>query len=313
VDVREFRTFAPCGYGNTNACAKQRMSQPFICHLRESDVPLALRLSTQSGWNQIHADWRRLISLWPQSCYAIWDADRLVATGTLAIFDRQSGWVGMILVDASRRGQGLGSAMMSHILRVADDSGITHLGLDATDLGRPVYVKQGFKEQCEIVRWIGETRRSIKPATRSATTSDWSSIMRLDREATCVDRGYLLRHLAAEAGVEVHAISDAPAINGFGLCRAGRTSAHIGPIIAQHPDAVFMLFEGLLDAVHSAGASQVIVDVPMASSLSLYLPSCGFRIARHLFRMSRPRHAALLCPALLTGPLVAAATGFEVG
>jgi hypothetical protein len=73
--------------------------------LESTDIPGALRLSTQAGWNQIDADWRRLIRLWPDGCLGGWrDDGTLVATATLATFDRSVGWVGMVLVDESCRG-----------------------------------------------------------------------------------------------------------------------------------------------------------------------------------------------------------------
>src|SRR5687768_3853716 len=52
-----------------------------------TDLPGALRLSAQAGWNQIDADWRRLVDLWPATCLAGRDDDgQLIATATLAVY-----------------------------------------------------------------------------------------------------------------------------------------------------------------------------------------------------------------------------------
>src|SRR5215468_6466276 len=45
--------------------------------LRPSDVPLAMQLSTEAGWNQTTDDWQMLIDLAPESCLGI-EVDRVL-------------------------------------------------------------------------------------------------------------------------------------------------------------------------------------------------------------------------------------------
>src|SRR5262245_45751116 len=89
--------------------------------LQLTDIPAALLLSTQAGWNQLDADWRRLIDLWPETCIAGCEDGKLVATGTLATYGADIAWVGMILVDESCRGRGLGGAIFDAIIALADE------------------------------------------------------------------------------------------------------------------------------------------------------------------------------------------------
>jgi len=91
-----------------------------IDRLTPADIPAALRLSTQAGWNQLEADWRRLIGLWPDGCFAGRVDGHLVATATLATYRPSTAWVGMVLVDESQRGQGYGGAIMDHVIAEAD-------------------------------------------------------------------------------------------------------------------------------------------------------------------------------------------------
>src|SRR5687768_10315056 len=95
-----------------------------VDRLSESDIDAALRLSTAAGWNQLGADWRRLIDLWPQFCLAGRVDGALVATATLAVYPQTAaglhaspvGWVGMILVDPAHRRRGYGGAMFDAVL-----------------------------------------------------------------------------------------------------------------------------------------------------------------------------------------------------
>jgi len=50
------------------------------------------------------------------------------------------------------RGQGLGTKMLDMAVEEAKAAGITKIWLGASELGRPVYKKYGFKETDE---WLG--------------------------------------------------------------------------------------------------------------------------------------------------------------
>ncbi|MCE9590646.1 MAG: GNAT family N-acetyltransferase [Planctomycetes bacterium] len=287
--------------------------------LHESDIPAALRLSTQAGWNQLHADWHRLLVLWPQNCIAGWEEDQLVATGTLATFGHAIGWIGMILVDESHRGRGHGGAIFDALLQCAELSGIRRLGLDATDLGRPVYLKRGFVDDAGIDRW---TRPASTAAPRPAPTTSqtgsivlhdkledahWHDLLTLDHAAAGVNRSALLRHLAAEPGAVTRmALRDGRVI-AAGIRRSGRNADAIAPVIA-HDRAVG---EAVIAALVQAGSPDraIIIDVPRETEIADALQSMGFTVARRLTRMLRPAGDG----PTLHSPAVLAGCGFELG
>ncbi len=60
--------------------------------------------------------------------------------------------------------------MMNAILDLAERKGIRVLGLDATDLGQPVYAKRGFVPLIGIDRWTGAAQPRPAPADRSSRT-----------------------------------------------------------------------------------------------------------------------------------------------
>ncbi|HZK80536.1 MAG TPA: GNAT family N-acetyltransferase, partial [Humisphaera sp.] len=137
-----------------------------IDRLTEHDLPAALRLSTQAGWNQLEADWRRLITLWPQGCFAGRKDGKLIATATLATYGQSLGWIGMVLVDERHRGHGFGGALLAAALLAAKELGVQTVGLDATDLGWPVYLRRGFRDVGGIDRWVCSPARCAGPASR---------------------------------------------------------------------------------------------------------------------------------------------------
>jgi GNAT superfamily N-acetyltransferase len=282
--------------------------------LRESDLPAALRLSTQAGWNQIDADWRRLLALWPDTCLAGRLNDQLVATATLATYG-DVGWVGMVLVDESHRRRGFGGQMFNAILKLGRARGVRSFGLDATELGRPVYLRHRFVDAVGIDRW--ERRASPGwhgkvPLPASCSSTPRASVLAhatqramentdLDHRSSGVDRRRLLTCLAAERDVQAFAIEG----EAFAVLRRGRTAAHLGPVVARDEDRA----EAVLSAALARGAGDgVIIDVPRGR-LASFLPRHGFEPVRRLVRMQTADTPA----PLLAGPGVFAACGFELG
>jgi GNAT superfamily N-acetyltransferase len=269
--------------------------------LRAQDIPNALRLSTQAGWNQIDADWQRLIDLWPSTCLAGWREGQLVATATLAIYGDQLAWVGMILVDEACRGQGFGGQIMDAILHVADQSSVKSIGLDATDAGRPVYLKRGFVDVCGIDRRRAANLPVVQPgATTALRERDWPALLVFDRQQVGFDRSALLAHLRAESGTSIAVVRDESSFDGYGIRRPGRGADQVGPVVVAHPGAA----EALIDRL-TGGAGDVILDTFRGEAFSTSLDNRGLAVSRRLTRMTRPARVDL--------PQPICAAGFELG
>ncbi len=286
--------------------------------LRIEEIPQALRLSDQAGWNQLTADWRRMLQLWPEWCLAGRESGQLIATSTLAVYDGSLGWVGMVLVDEAQRGKGVGGAILNRLIQLADQRGVSRLGLDATDAGRPVYLKRGFADVAEIARWTGPAQAlspRLEPAVPAISLGedDWRDLLALDRACAQIDRSSLLKQLAAEPAALLATTRDGgQRLAGAGFARAGREAAFIGPVIAGSQEIAGALLARLLSAIHDRmGPTRVLVDVPAHGWLEPSLQQSGFQVQRRLTRMVRDGHAGDTAP--LADPRLVAAAGFELG
>src|SRR2546423_14270320 len=123
--------------------------QETLRSMRAEDVPAAFNLSAQAGWNQTEEDWRTLLELAPKTCLAIEVDGELAATTTLVCYGSRLAWIGMVLTKASFRGHGFARRLLTQALALADEMQIESVKLDATDQGRPIYEKMGFR--CEQV------------------------------------------------------------------------------------------------------------------------------------------------------------------
>jgi GNAT superfamily N-acetyltransferase len=280
-----------------------------IAKLTARDLPAAMHLSTQAGWNQIEADWARLIDLEPDHCLAGWMGCRIVATATLIRYSSRMGWVGMVLVDTEYRGRGFGGQMMDAVLELADQSNVAVLGLDATDAGRPLYVKRGFVDIAGINRRViaGEDRTDFTGCDIALREQNWAGLLALDREVLRVDRSAFLKRLAGESVVRV--IHGNERLIGFGFRRHGRLADQIGPVVAESVDAGRMLIQSLASRQESEPARNVLLDTFRDSALSEWFESMKFPTIRRLMRMIRGEN----CAESMSRPNVFAAAGLELG
>ncbi|MFY9847858.1 MAG: GNAT family N-acetyltransferase, partial [Trebonia sp.] len=151
--------------------------------------------------------------------------------------------VGMMLVAARYGRMGLGRALMEHLLAEAGDATVT---LFATDLGKPLYDKLGFRTIRRSAAFTGPFRADpflAEPAVTTATTdnskmrtrpaaaADMASIIDVDKAAFGADRSRLLRRLPAFAG-QLLVLETGRSIAGFAAAWQNHTSTVIGPVVA---------------------------------------------------------------------------------
>mgnify|MGYP006173085049 CR=1 FL=1 len=80
------RMFAPDGRPRIDRrvlAAKAEELDGTIRKLTAVDVSAALELSEQAGWNQLEADWRRMLELEPEGCFGVEADGRVAASATV--------------------------------------------------------------------------------------------------------------------------------------------------------------------------------------------------------------------------------------
>lgn len=268
--------------------------------LLPADLPGALELSTEAGWNQVLGDWERMQALWPKGCFRLRAGDAPVSTTIAVTYDVRLAWIGMVLTRQACRGQGYASRLLEHTLAYLDEAGVECVKLDATDLGRPVYQKAGFVDERKVSRWL---RRKSAISARPPRMENWidTDLQETDRKAFGTNRGRLLDHLA-----ERNSVFALPG-QGYGILRPGRTAMHFGPCVAEtHYDAREIL-SGVLSR---QGREDIIWDLADDNEGAVRLAmECGFQRTRKLTRMYRGKESRQLA----YHTKIYALAGFEFG
>lgn len=288
-----------------------------IRQLRHEDIPRAMSLSSQAGWNQAPSDWRRLIDLTPNGCFAGWVDEDLIATSTLVTYrdasgdyksEYRAGWIGMVLVEESYRRQGYGMRIFEHALKKALEWNIPEIGLDATSAGRPIYEENGFVAVGGIQRWQGVLNASQLQSQKRRVNRDPNlrKVLRLDRLSCEINRAGLLSQLANEDGVQIILISDSNTDEdlGYAFVRPGRVHRHLGPLLASDLDTL----RTILGAVEELFVTpHVIMDVH-GRDVYPTLRQANLTNHRNLTRMTHRKKYRMFMAEEIVG-----AAGFELG
>jgi GNAT superfamily N-acetyltransferase len=278
--------------------------------LTPADADMLVPLSTEAGWNQVTADWRFMLT--HGRAFGVRGKDgRWLASALVLPLGSRVAWISMVLVSARERKRGLGGTLL---LRCFDDAsaGGALAGLDATELGRPVYVRHGFRDLYALRRWK-LTQPMDRPATplhgvrlRRVTGSDLSALRSYDTRKSGFERAHVLAELASRMpALATVAEADDGSIHGYALARDGRIATQIGPVVADREDIAI----ALMSRAMQSGAQPYVLDVPDEHRRVIeWLETNGATAPRTFMRMVRGHGADLVEPShifALAGPELA--------
>jgi GNAT superfamily N-acetyltransferase len=284
-------------------------SGPQFRPLLPGEVPSALRLSRLAGWNQTEADWERLVRLNPAGVCVWRDQEEVRASFSVTPYQgtQRIGWIGMILVDPAFRNRGIGSAALAAALHHIREQGLDLAGLDATDLGEPVYRKHGFVSIRPMTRWRGRLKFGGGPLPDSpCVPPPLEAVAAFDQRCSGVDRSPLFHHLL-QSGARLLALKEETGdLAAFGFLRPGREAWQLGPVVAPRESRIPQLFDAVVQLVGEG--NECLCDVPDGAIPQDQLRAVGMEASRHLQRMTLPAGRDVLC-----GPGIRCVSAFEMG
>jgi GNAT superfamily N-acetyltransferase len=259
--------------------------------LTARDVPDLMRLKEAAGWNQTPEDFHRLLRLEPDGLFGVDLDGRLAASASVITYGQELAWIGMVLTAPEYRGRGLARRLMDHSIAYC---GTRLIGLDASDMGKPLYVSLGFKDQCPIERW----RREPGAASFGVHVEVLRVDAALDRTSFGADRLALLNDLATSGG--------ASSGSGYALMRPGSSAHYFGPCVCADVRDFNVL---LRHCVELHGHGPIVMDLfPHNTAVADIARLSGFTPIRRLTRMFLPE-----MPEPLPHDRICAIAGFELG
>jgi len=270
-------------------------SDPALGHeapLRAAELGDADALVAEAGWNQVAADWRIFLDL--GTVYAVRNsASRVIATAATLPYGGRFGWISMVLVAGTYRGQGLARRLLNRCIADLTASDVIPV-LDATPAGRSIYLTLGFHDAWGFHRLAGKgtagNQRFPPPPTgiriQSIDDSIYDELCRYDAAVFGADRSGVLARLRGRLpGAELVALQD-NGICGFLLGRDGQSAMQLGPLVAENTTVAQALLARGLATIEGP----VYIDLADAKApVRAWLDGLGFAAQRPLTRMLHRR------------------------
>ena len=192
-----------------------------------ADIEPASEAILADDWGDRRA-WFRFAASHPECrIFVAEGADGAIVGTGVATISGPVAWIGTIWVASSARGQGIGRALTEAPIEAAESAGCRTLVLVATDAGRPLYERLGFRVQTwyrtmeapglpgPVDTGVGGSGHGTgERHVRAFRADDLESMASLDRAATGEDRRHLLEAFAAPETTLV-LTTDADSPSGF--------------------------------------------------------------------------------------------------
>jgi GNAT superfamily N-acetyltransferase len=264
---------------------------PTVHPLSIAHVAAALRLSTQAGWNQREEDWRAMMAIAPRGTFGATVDGSLVGT-CIGLDYGGFGWIAMMLVDPVHRRLGLGAALLTRAIAALPRE--APIRLDATPLGRPLYARHGFTDECALTRFVaeraifdnGEVEAHVLDAVRPMNASDLPVVLDVDARVFGGNRRHVLEWALAAAPEYCAIAMGADSLAGYVFGRHGLVFDQIGPVVARSESVARALVRR---AVEVSPRRRGIDSFDGRPEWDQWLGRCGFLAERPLLRMRRER------------------------
>lgn len=262
--------------------------------LQPVHIPFAMELKNIAKWNQTEEDWLSYLEIEKDGCFlAVADTEDHVkeaGTATALSFDGKVGWIGMVLVHPSKRRMGVGTVLLERSIQYLQDNDIPCIKLDATPMGKKVYVPLGFVDEYEVRRYEGRAKLLSEPSNsgRSYTPEKITSnqLKRLavwDGERFGAKRSKVLEGFWKRAPELCFSVVKEGQIKGYIMAHKGYDAYQIGPFLAEDADAADSLFHQVMQQLEG---HPVFLDVPVPNQQAIALMDhYGFSIQRSFCRM----------------------------
>ena len=236
------------------------------------DIEQAYALSAELRWPHRPTDWAQVFAHAEGTVAE--QAGQIVGTGLRWRWGKQHASLGLIIVSPACQGRGIGRQLMDALLNGLEDHTVL---LQATEAGRPLYEKLGFKVTGGVRQHQGlatPTPLIAQPPgwrMRPAGLNELAALQSLDAAARGMPRPALIEGLLASAEACV-VLDHEQTPRGFAMLRRFGRGHIIGPVVAPDVEGAKALIAHL--AGQNAGHFTRI-DVDAAAGLGDWLAAIG--------------------------------------
>lgn len=276
--------------GRGTGTAGEGLAGARVRRFEARDIDRAIALTDLEGWGYTRADFLRLLALNPSGCFVAEDAASVVGVLSTTRYERLA-FLGAVIVQPDRRGQGIGDAMMRAALDHLDGLGVESVRLNSLLHVIPFYERLGFRGEYENVRWIGTPPVGGPGDVRVAHRADVDRIVSWDQRYFGSARAEVVRHLMGEFSQTFLVAERDGEILGYIVANTSSPDWELGPWVVDPEEATTAA--DLFRAVMNVGGAKTYgftAPTPNATAGDFARDS-GCRAAFRTLRMVRGRSA----------------------
>ncbi|WP_131735864.1 GNAT family N-acetyltransferase [Actinomadura roseirufa] len=204
-----------------------------------SDLGHCRDLAASHGWGAEERTWRLLFAI--GDVYGIDDpGGGLAGTVVSTPYGDDVAAIGMVLVAGHRQRQGLGERLMRHAMERAKTAS---LFLTATDAGRPLYERLGFRSTGLLTSYQGIVDGFPRGnRTAPAHPEDVQDIIKLDAKVFGATRAALVESLPSFCET-LRVVRDGTDLVGYGGTWRNVDQLIVGPVLARDEEIALALVE----------------------------------------------------------------------
>lgn len=252
--------------------------------MTDADLGAIMILKNLLGWNQTEADLKALIKFQPNGCFVAVQKDAVIGSATTICYGTDLAWIGMVMVHPEKRNLGIGRELFKYCLQYLNDNHINCIKLDATPMGKKLYISFGFSDEFILKRMRGKPV-SLKYDSPSLSSLDMKKVQAFDKKYFMADRSRLLNRLYNDfPELAIQSIDKNGNVNGYIMARAGQSAYHIGPLVSMSDEISKALFTKLFYILNE---KEIILDIgEHHNEIIQFLAVNGFGFQRDLYRMT---------------------------
>ncbi|MEE3956701.1 GNAT family N-acetyltransferase [Bacillus thuringiensis] len=205
--------------------------------LRKEEIGDIVALSSYIGWDYNREEIETVFNL--GIVYGVWNERKeLIASAAIILYGEVLASIGMVIVHPDYKGRGIGKMITNSCMNSV--SAQTPFMLIATDEGKPLYEKLGFRVVSYVSKYICNSYNANHKCAENEEymvvykEGDLEGIIKIDEGAFGTSRNEFLKQRIMQSERCVVVKDTKENVVGYGICIQTPENKIIGPVVAKN-------------------------------------------------------------------------------
>ncbi|MEI4712419.1 GNAT family N-acetyltransferase [Bacillus cereus] len=221
--------------------------------LKKENIEDIVALSSYIGWDYNRAEVETIFN--SGIVYGVWNkGGKLIASAAIILYGEAFASIGMVIVHPDYKGRGIGKAITSSCMNSV--SARTPIMLIATEEGKPLYEKLGFRSVSYVSKYICNSYNADDHCVGNENymmnyeVGDLEKIIKIDGYAFGTNRKEFLKKRIMQSEQCIVVKDKEQSVLGYGLSIQTPENKIIGPIVAKNDEMAMRIVHDLARGHH---------------------------------------------------------------